>query len=314
MASPLTVCEQELSRIRAERAALELRASELEIAIRVFRSLEPQPPERGAQTVPASSPVQSSVGTPEAVESVSLIPETPRVDGNIADAVSGVGACMDADPAPHSTEPDAPAVAEEVPCSSASPSRDTPPVAAEAGEGGAHPSFPVAGLTLKQAVRKVLAVHPDWSCGLIAKATGLPYGSVSTTLALVRREAELAETLQSPVQPREPVRAPEHRPEPSLPQAPSAEPGIEPENYRSAFGPDTSGEYRKIVKPKGRMMMLRTGNGEGRYLHQSLSINGGGELHTVESRKDGAWVGTRLQLQAVRKLHPETAAMFVVDA
>jgi hypothetical protein len=293
MTSVLTNAKRELGYIHFQIASLEARAAEIETFIRIYNEFNEPQPETAAQTVPAPPPAQSSAGTPEAVESV---PPITVQEGSEPAGAHNSGSAGST-PAP------------------ATSSRDTPPpVAAEDGEGGEEraPSSPVKP-TLKERIKALHAEHPEFTAQQAKDHLGCSLGSLGGYSSILKiKWARAAD--RGLVQRPEPSRAPEHRPEPSLPQASSAEPGIEPETDKSAFGPDASGEFRKIVKPKGKRVMLRTGNGTGQWLHQSLTPNGNGQLHVVDRRADGAWIGTQEQLRAVRRLHPETAAMFVVDA
>lgn len=175
---------------------------------------------------------------------------------------------------------------------------------------GAKPSTPVTESppTLGDRIRGVLDGHPDFTARQIAdeldtdqkhvvaaaKRYGIAIrkltpeellearrrgGAMGGALGKQRREATY------PVEAREPPPAPTPPPEPERP-------------------PATSGVVTKpmVRAPRGTQFRLRTGRGEGKYLHQS-------GVGLVPGRTY-AWMGSESQLLAVRQKFPEARDLY----
>lgn len=174
-----------------------------------------------------------------------------------------------------------------------------------------------SGLSLRQRVENVLAEHPDWTArqigdhlgvhqkhiASIARNNNLPVrklspeevlearrrgGAMGGALGKQRREAG------EPVEAREPPPAPTPPPEPERPPAPPV----------LAASPSPGGVVTKPMAraPRGTQFRLRTGRGEGKYLHQS-------GVGLVPGRTY-AWMGSESQLLAVRQKFPEARDMY----
>lgn len=165
--------------------------------------------------------------------------------------------------------------------------------------------------TLAHDVMRVNSEHPDWTARQVADHLGKEPRHVinaakvwSIQLRKLTPEEVLEARRQGGRKGSATLHAKPEAPEvASGPQvetevAPDAEPAEEPK-----FTPLHSDAPPKIVKPRGQQFRLRTGKGEGKYLHMSC-------FGLVPGRSY-AWIGTASQLEAVRKKYPETLDLHV---
>lgn len=226
--------------------------------------------------------------------------------------VASVEEFLDPEPAP--AEPEVFATgegwtSEELPAAKEwlAPHEETP--ATEAGDQVAR--TPAEG-TLAFEVMRVNAEHPDWTARQVADHLGKDQkhvDKVAKNWRIVLRKLtpeELAESRRNGgrkgsatlhARPEEPEAASEPHVEAEVLPT-EKEPAAEPK-----FTPQHSDAPPKIVKPRGQQFRLRTGNGEGKYLHMSC-------FGLVPGRSY-AWIGSASQLEAVRKKFPETIDLHV---